>query len=69
LIFLIDRYLRLELLEGVVAYHTGQNDKALNALKSAHAKFLQVSELYWYNLALSDTQLLQRYNLLLCVLM
>ncbi|KAG7636106.1 putative UV excision repair protein Rad23 [Arabidopsis thaliana] len=35
-------YLRLELLEGVVAYHTGQNDKALNALKSAHAKFLQL---------------------------
>lgn len=36
--------MRLELLEGVVAYHTGQNDKALNALKSAHAKLLQVSE-------------------------
>ncbi|KAL1189528.1 hypothetical protein V5N11_001509 [Cardamine amara subsp. amara] len=35
-------YLRLELLEGVVAYHTGQYDKALNALKSAHAKFLQL---------------------------
>lgn len=40
---LIARYLRLELLEGVVAYHTGQFDKALNALKSAHTKFLQVS--------------------------
>ncbi|CAA7013273.1 unnamed protein product [Microthlaspi erraticum] len=35
-------YLRLELLEGVVAYHTGQPDKALNALKSAHAKLLQL---------------------------
>ncbi|XP_010467169.1 PREDICTED: NEDD8 ultimate buster 1-like [Camelina sativa] len=35
-------YVRLELLEGVVAYHTGQCDKALNALKSAHAKFLQL---------------------------
>lgn len=35
-------YVRLELLEGVVAYHTGQNDKALNALKSAHAKLLQL---------------------------
>ncbi|ESQ50280.1 hypothetical protein EUTSA_v10001944mg [Eutrema salsugineum] len=35
-------YVRLELLEGVVAYHTGQNHKALNALKSAHAKLLQL---------------------------
>uniref|UniRef100_A0A1J3CDP2 NEDD8 ultimate buster 1 n=2 Tax=Noccaea caerulescens TaxID=107243 RepID=A0A1J3CDP2_NOCCA len=35
-------YVRLELLEGVVAYHTGQSDKALNALKSAHAKLLQL---------------------------
>ncbi|KAG2298053.1 hypothetical protein Bca4012_009262 [Brassica carinata] len=35
-------YVRLELLEGVVAYHTGKNDKALNALKSAHAKLLQL---------------------------
>ncbi|CAN7118149.1 hypothetical protein HID58_011827 [Brassica napus] len=35
-------YVRLELLEGVVAYHTGQNDKALNVLKSAHAKLLQL---------------------------
>ncbi|CAH2044505.1 unnamed protein product [Thlaspi arvense] len=35
-------YVRLELLEGVVAYHTGQNNKALNALKSAHAKLSQL---------------------------
>ncbi|CAN8270762.1 unnamed protein product [Cochlearia groenlandica] len=35
-------YVRLELLEGVVAYHTGQKGKALNALKSAHAKYLQL---------------------------
>lgn len=50
LLFLLARYVRLELLEGVVAYHTGQNDKALNALKSAHAKLLQVSEWCMYTL-------------------
>ncbi|MED6206110.1 hypothetical protein PIB30_023976 [Stylosanthes scabra] len=39
-------HLRLELLEGVVAYHTGQLEKARKALTSAQAKFarLQVSD-------------------------
>ncbi|XP_010533103.1 PREDICTED: NEDD8 ultimate buster 1 [Tarenaya hassleriana] len=39
-------YLRLELLEGVVAYHSGKLDKAANTLRSAHAKFsrLQVPD-------------------------
>jgi len=34
--------LRLELLEGVVAYHTGQLEKSRKALASARAKFVQV---------------------------
>ncbi|KAF9679726.1 hypothetical protein SADUNF_Sadunf06G0044400 [Salix dunnii] len=35
-------YLRLELLEGVVAYHSGQFDKSRKFLTSAQAKFLQL---------------------------
>ncbi|XP_022749590.1 NEDD8 ultimate buster 1-like isoform X2 [Durio zibethinus] len=35
-------HLRLELLEGVVAYHTGQFDKSRKALTSAQAKFSQL---------------------------
>ncbi|TKY73036.1 NEDD8 ultimate buster 1 [Spatholobus suberectus] len=35
-------HLRLELLEGVVAYHTGQLEKSRKALGSARAKFVQL---------------------------
>ncbi|KAJ1436993.1 Ubiquitin-like domain superfamily [Sesbania bispinosa] len=35
-------HLRLELLEGVVAYHTGQLEKSREALASARAKFVQL---------------------------
>ncbi|XVF34530.1 hypothetical protein REPUB_Repub18cG0066900 [Reevesia pubescens] len=35
-------HMRLELLEGVVAYHNGQFDKSTKALKSAQEKFLQL---------------------------
>lgn len=35
-------YVRLELLEGVVAYHNGHVEKARESLTSAHAKYLQV---------------------------
>ncbi|OUZ99452.1 Ubiquitin-associated domain/translation elongation factor EF-Ts [Macleaya cordata] len=35
-------YVRLELLEGVVAYHSGQVDKSWKALTSAQAKYLQL---------------------------
>ncbi|KAK9269249.1 hypothetical protein L1049_001019 [Liquidambar formosana] len=35
-------HLRLELLEGVVAYHSGQLEKSRKALTSAHAKFNQL---------------------------
>ncbi|KAL9314462.1 hypothetical protein ACSQ67_019914 [Phaseolus vulgaris] len=35
-------HLRLELLEGVVAYHTGQLEKSRKALASARAKFVQL---------------------------
>ena len=35
-------YVRLELLEGVVAYHNGQTEKARGYLTSAQAKYLQV---------------------------
>ncbi|KAJ4842883.1 hypothetical protein Tsubulata_013836 [Turnera subulata] len=35
-------YLRLELLEGVVAYHSGQYDKCRKYLASAQAKFFQL---------------------------
>ncbi|KAI3884005.1 hypothetical protein MKX03_005280 [Papaver bracteatum] len=35
-------YLRLELLEGVVAYHSGQTEKALKSLNSAQAKYIQL---------------------------
>ncbi|KAK2661339.1 hypothetical protein Ddye_007872 [Dipteronia dyeriana] len=35
-------HLRMELLEGVVAYHSGQFDKSRNALTSAQAKFFQL---------------------------
>ena len=37
------RHMRLELLEGVVAYHNGQFDKSRKALTSAQAKFSQVT--------------------------
>ena len=37
-----DSYVRLELLEGVVAYHNGHVEKARESLTSAHAKYLQV---------------------------
>jgi len=36
------RYLRLELLEGVVAYHSGNHEEARKALNSAQSKFNQV---------------------------
>lgn len=36
------RYLRMELLEGVVAYHSGHFDESRKALTSAQAKFFQV---------------------------
>ena len=42
-LLLMCRHLRLELLEGVVAYHTGQLDKSRDALSAAQAKYLQVS--------------------------
>ncbi|PRQ46251.1 hypothetical protein RchiOBHm_Chr2g0087051 [Rosa chinensis] len=35
-------YLRLELLEGVVAYHSGQVDKSMKVLTSAQEKFTQL---------------------------
>lgn len=35
-------HLRMELLEGVAAYHSGQFDKSRNALTSAQAKFFQL---------------------------
>ncbi|KAL6651501.1 hypothetical protein ACP70R_010426 [Stipagrostis hirtigluma subsp. patula] len=35
-------YVRLELLEGVVAYHIGHTDKARGSLTSAQAKYLQL---------------------------
>jgi hypothetical protein len=35
-------YVRLELLEGVVAYHNGQTEKARGSLTSAQAKYLQL---------------------------
>ncbi|KAL6844053.1 hypothetical protein ACP4OV_025726 [Aristida adscensionis] len=35
-------YVRLELLEGVVAYHTGHSEKARQSLTSAQAKYLQL---------------------------
>lgn len=35
-------YVRLELLEGVVAYHNGHVEKARESLTSAHAKYLQL---------------------------
>ncbi|KAJ0090157.1 hypothetical protein Patl1_13955 [Pistacia atlantica] len=35
-------HLRMELLEGVVAYHSGQFDKSRKALSSAQAKFFQL---------------------------
>ncbi|OEL34374.1 hypothetical protein BAE44_0004609 [Dichanthelium oligosanthes] len=35
-------YLRLELLEGVVAYHNGHTEKARGSLTSAQAKYLQL---------------------------
>jgi hypothetical protein len=38
-------YVRLELLEGVVAYHNGQSEKARGSLTSAQAKYLQVYSL------------------------
>ncbi|RDY03563.1 NEDD8 ultimate buster 1, partial [Mucuna pruriens] len=38
-------HLRLELLEGVVAYHTGQLEKSRKALGSARAKFVQLQVL------------------------
>lgn len=39
---LCNSYVRLELLEGVVAYHNGHVEKARGSLNSAHAKYLQV---------------------------
>uniref|UniRef100_A0ACD5UV98 Uncharacterized protein n=1 Tax=Avena sativa TaxID=4498 RepID=A0ACD5UV98_AVESA len=35
-------YVRLELLEGVVAYHNGQAEKARDSLSSAQSKFMQL---------------------------
>jgi hypothetical protein len=40
------RYLRLELLEGVVAYHSGQFDKSRKFLASAQEKFFQVKHFF-----------------------
>lgn len=42
------RHLRLELLEGVVAYHSGQIEKSRKSLTSAQAKFLQVSLSFFF---------------------
>lgn len=41
--YFLCRHMRLELLEGVVAYHNGQLDKSKGALTSAQAKFSQVT--------------------------
>lgn len=38
----ICRHLRMELLEGVVAYHSGQMQKSKDALTSAQARYLKV---------------------------
>jgi hypothetical protein len=35
-------YVRLELLEGVVAYYNGHTEKARDSLSSAQSKFMQV---------------------------
>lgn len=40
--YAVSRYVRLELLEGVVAYHSGQADSARTSLLSAQEKFEQV---------------------------
>lgn len=39
----VDRHLRLELLEGVVSFHSGQFEISKKMLTSAQAKYLQVS--------------------------
>lgn len=41
------RHLRLELLEGVAAFHSCKFDKAREAINSAQAKYLQVSLSYY----------------------
>jgi len=38
----LDRYTRLELLEGVVAYHTGLLEESFKALTTAQAKYQQL---------------------------
>ena len=38
----VDRHLRLELLEGVVSFHSSQIEKSKKMLTSAQAKYLQV---------------------------
>ncbi|KAK0570918.1 hypothetical protein LWI29_008417 [Acer saccharum] len=43
-------HLRMELLEGVVAYHSGQFDKSRKALTSAQAKFFQIFSAANFNL-------------------
>jgi t-SNARE complex subunit (syntaxin) len=40
--FLCNSYVRLELLEGVVAYHNGHTEKALDSISSAKSKYMQV---------------------------
>ena len=47
------RYVRLELLEGIVAYHSGSKPMALQKLQSADAKWerLQVSDAHLASLA------------------
>lgn len=48
-VFLSTRYLRLELLEGVVAYHSGHFEQSQKSLTSAQAKYLQVRGCFLFN--------------------
>lgn len=57
------RYLRMELLEGVVAYHSGQLLKSRDALTSAQAKYLQVD----YSLLQAMVSFLQGIREINCV--
>jgi len=48
--FLIDRYVRLEAMEGVVAFHGGDREAAARHLKAAQERLqkLQVGWLFWF---------------------
>lgn len=60
------RLLRLELLEGVVAYHSGDLEMAKKSLNSARDRYLQVHFILIYDFFMVDSKF-DLYKICVCI--